>query len=296
MGYLEFNQRNVRQGDRSVQGGFTRLYHLSGFRHQTSDSQIRGIHSKLATETAEPVEIKEEFEGESSVSDSAQQTDESIRKMTEKLSSDIQNSISSFFGEYLPASTSLPEDTAKEVAVFLEDPQDTEKYAQWQEGFVLEERTEDISRLLNADSFLRHVHTQLVPKRVTSVDFWKRHYFSAFETEEKERKRAAILARAKAAIVEEDEEEIGWSDNEDEDEEIQTSPVIEIENTLESSTIPNDPGAGSPPSSHEFTLPEDSSSLGDLYEDLDNLLDDLGDIEPDEGIEEIEFDDYDDWE
>lgn len=252
---------------------------------------------KVAKETAEPADISEEA-SEDPLTHSAAKTDESIRKMTEKLSSDIQNSISSFFGEYLPGSVAVSEETAKEVAVFLSDPSDTDKYNEWgKQKFILEDHTEDISHLLNADSFLRQVHTQLVPSKVTSNDFWRRYYYSVFEADEKERKRAAILARAQAAIVEDEEEDIGWSDNEDDEEEspIESAPV-EIESTLEHSSIPNDPGAGSPPS-YEFFMPNGPEA--DLDGDIDDLLNDMDlvDVEPDMALEEIEFDDdYDDWE
>lgn len=115
---------------------------------------------KVAKETAEPVDSVESDE-EEPLTESAAKTDDKIRNMTEKLSKDIQNGIASLFGEYLPATAKVSPEAEKEIAVFISDPQDIEKYNEWVKEFTLEDYTEEISHLLNADSFLRQVHGQL---------------------------------------------------------------------------------------------------------------------------------------
>lgn len=149
---------------------------------------------KIATETENFQDVDEE-NVEEPLTDSAAKTDESIRQMTSKITTDIKNTISSFFGEYEAKEDISTSETAKEIRVYIQDPENIDKYKEWSSSFCLEDNTSDISQRLSSDSFLRQVHSQLVPEKVTSKDFWQRFYFAQQETEETEKKRATILAR-----------------------------------------------------------------------------------------------------
>lgn len=115
----------------------------------------------MAEETSD-VNFEEEDNNDEPLTESAARTEEKIRNMTEKLSQDIKNTISSFLGEYSGQQTNLNTETAKEIRIFMYDPEDNiESFIDWGENFNLDNHTSDISQLLNSDPFIRQIHSNL---------------------------------------------------------------------------------------------------------------------------------------
>eukprot|EP01116_Phalansterium_solitarium_P019035 TRINITY_DN5206_c1_g1_i1.p1 TRINITY_DN5206_c1_g1~~TRINITY_DN5206_c1_g1_i1.p1 ORF type:complete len:336 (+),score=95.30 TRINITY_DN5206_c1_g1_i1:85-1092(+) len=102
-----------------------------------------------------------------------------------------------------------------ELSTFCTDPTDAEEYAEWQKTFAINEKTDEISRLLTSNEKTREIHTKVVPLAVTYNDFWTRYYFKAHKLEQEEERRLALMKRAAASSTA-DELEIGWDDETDE--------------------------------------------------------------------------------
>ncbi|KAF2963682.1 hypothetical protein GQX73_g9887 [Xylaria multiplex] len=94
---------------------------------------------------------------------------------------------------------------------FTEDPATTE-FTAWAKDFDANAKTDNISADLAKYPELRANMEKLVPDRVPYADFWKRYYFLRHSIETADARRRDLL---KAAST---EEEIGWGDEEsDED-------------------------------------------------------------------------------
>ena len=102
-----------------------------------------------------PVEgAEDEWESESAV-----QTDESIRELTHKITNNLKSGLTSLFGEYSPK----PGESSRfeeEAGLYLSDPPGGE-FKQWSQTFHLEDCADDITRWLEADPFLRQIYSQL---------------------------------------------------------------------------------------------------------------------------------------
>ncbi|KAI0395531.1 BSD-domain-containing protein [Xylariaceae sp. FL0594] len=94
---------------------------------------------------------------------------------------------------------------------FTEDPA-TAEYTIWVKDFDVGAMTDSISADLAKYPELRANMEKLVPDRVPYIDFWKRYYFLRHSIETAEARRRDLLKAASA------EEEIGWGDEESDDE------------------------------------------------------------------------------
>ena len=170
----------------------------------------------MAEQAAESDEQVINEDTEESFTESGARTDDSIRELTTRLAGNLKGTIASFLGEYEPSplmTHAESEKMSKEIQIYLADPEAPE-FLVWVENFNLDEHSHDISERLQADQFLREVHSQLgmfsgkcvmewliswgitlVPDRVSSNEFWRRYYYAAHQAELTEKKRADILAR-----------------------------------------------------------------------------------------------------
>jgi len=78
----------------------------------------------------------------------------------------------------------------------------------WKKDFHIQEKTDDISRLLTNVDKIREAHSKLVPVAVSYTDFWERYYYKLHKLNIEEERRAALVKRATNQNV--DEEELGW--------------------------------------------------------------------------------------
>ncbi|KAI1112216.1 BSD domain-containing protein [Nemania sp. NC0429] len=104
---------------------------------------------------------------------------------------------------------------------FTEDPA-TAEFTTWATDFDADAKTESISADLAKYPELRANMEKLVPARVPYADFWKRYYFLRHSIETAEARRRDLLKAASA------DEEIGWGDEESE-EEPEPSPAQEAD-------------------------------------------------------------------
>ncbi|KAJ1725981.1 hypothetical protein LPJ61_005504, partial [Coemansia biformis] len=89
---------------------------------------------------------------------------------------------------------------------YLDDPStgaQAAEYAAFVESFKLDDRKDDVARLLGQDN-MAPIHKRLVPDRVSDDDFWARYFFRAWAVEQEELRRKKLVDDAVAATAAED--------------------------------------------------------------------------------------------
>ncbi|XVF72485.1 hypothetical protein PTKIN_Ptkin12aG0124900 [Pterospermum kingtungense] len=105
-----------------------------------------------------------------------------------------------------------------DVNTYCEEPEDLEDYKKWKSGFGLEEKKEEIERLLKENGEMGSVYKRVVgvPNGVDHETYWCRYFYRVFKLKEAEDARVKLVNRA---ISREDEEELSWDVDDDEEEE-----------------------------------------------------------------------------
>jgi hypothetical protein len=98
-------------------------------------------------------------------------------------------------------------------STYLEVPAASLDYDGFLERFAIDEWTGTISDLLTQTPILREVHSQLVPERVSYLEFWQRYFYKLERMEETENKRKMLLAGLPAGNGEDEPEETSNSSN-----------------------------------------------------------------------------------
>ncbi|EOX94853.1 Synapse-associated protein, putative [Theobroma cacao] len=101
---------------------------------------------------------------------------------------------------------------------FSEAPEDLEDYKKWKSGFGLEDKKEEIERLMEENGELRSIYKRVVgvSNGVDHETFWCRYFYKVFKLKQAEDMRVKLVKRA---ISREEEEELSWDVDDDEDEE-----------------------------------------------------------------------------
>ncbi|KAK1356968.1 BSD domain-containing protein [Heracleum sosnowskyi] len=109
-----------------------------------------------------------------------------------------------------------------DVGSYVEDPEDTGEYEKWKEGFVLEEKREEVERVREESGEVEGMFGKLVESgEVEEGVFWCRYMFRVWELKRRENVREMLVKRA---IEVDDEEELSWDvdDDEEEDSRVET--------------------------------------------------------------------------
>ncbi|KUL89567.1 hypothetical protein ZTR_04472 [Talaromyces verruculosus] len=144
------------------------------------------------------------------------------------------------------------------------DP-DTEQWTEFNKGFNVESKTDDIAKDLEQYPELRRAMEKLVPETVDYSEFWSRYYFLRLAVETEEQKRKELLKGAHTAA---DEEEVGWDEDSDSESESPSTPHVKSKPSAASSqnlTVVNDSNLLSEPRrSHDQHSQPDSESSYDV--------------------------------
>lgn len=92
-------------------------------------------------------------------------------------------------------------------------------YNEWKMGFRVDEKREEIERLIKENGAIKEIYDEIVPKKVDEETFWCRYFYKVDKVVKAEEARARIVRRAISA---EEEEELSWDvddDDNDNDEE-----------------------------------------------------------------------------
>ncbi|KAL6517235.1 hypothetical protein OROHE_017941 [Orobanche hederae] len=87
-------------------------------------------------------------------------------------------------------------------------------YNEWEIGFKVEEKREEIDRLVGENGVIKEIYNEIVPVKVDERTFWCRYFYRVDKVVRAEEARARIV---KKAILGEEEEELSWDFDDDDD-------------------------------------------------------------------------------
>ncbi|XVF21831.1 hypothetical protein REPUB_Repub12eG0123700 [Reevesia pubescens] len=114
-----------------------------------------------------------------------------------------------------------------DINTYTEEPEDLEDYKKWKLGFGLEEKKEEIERLMEENREIGSIYKRVVgvSNGVDHETFWCRCFYRVFKLKQAEDMRVKLVKRA---ISREEEEELSWDvdENEVEEEEVDERNVV----------------------------------------------------------------------
>ncbi|KZV27958.1 BSD domain-containing protein 1-like [Dorcoceras hygrometricum] len=96
------------------------------------------------------------------------------------------------------------------VKTYCEEVQDGD-YSEWKMGFRLEEKGEEIERLVEENGVIGEIYDEVVPKKVDDETFWCLYFYKVQKVIEAEEARARFVRRS----IAEEEEELSWDVDDD---------------------------------------------------------------------------------
>uniref|UniRef100_A0A1J3GK68 BSD domain-containing protein 1 n=1 Tax=Noccaea caerulescens TaxID=107243 RepID=A0A1J3GK68_NOCCA len=114
-----------------------------------------------------------------------------------------------------------------DLNTYCEEPEDSDDYKKWESGFSLDEKAEEMEKLLEENGGdMKGVYKRIVPNTVDHETFWFRYFYKVHKLKQAEDLRANLVKRA---ISLDDEEELSWDiDDEEETSEKVTEATKEV--------------------------------------------------------------------
>ncbi|KAK4766910.1 hypothetical protein SAY86_014661 [Trapa natans] len=105
-----------------------------------------------------------------------------------------------------------------DVGTYCDEPDDVVEYREWETGFVLVEKNEEIETLVQENGDIGVIYGKVVPGTVDHETFWGRYFYRVHKLKQAEDARARLVKRA---ISGEEDEDLRWDfdDDDDDDEE-----------------------------------------------------------------------------
>ncbi|CCF57251.1 hypothetical protein KAFR_0C02580 [Kazachstania africana CBS 2517] len=142
--------------------------------------------------------------------------------------------------------------------------------------FYIDSKTDEISQILSKDKSLEKLMNEIVPVKISYVDFWNIYFYERDAILKKEEKRREILERSKQEETHNEDEEGGWDDEEEDDDNIHSETTKSEPNTDDSVVIVTKEDAEDNGIRNEE---EEKAAKGDNEEDDDDDDDDDDDWE-----------------
>ncbi|KAJ6911690.1 hypothetical protein NC652_022082 [Populus alba x Populus x berolinensis] len=102
-----------------------------------------------------------------------------------------------------------------DLDTYCSEPGDKEDYEKWEsEGFVFEDKNEEIKRLISENEVVNQIYYKVVPSKVDDQSFWSRYFYRLFKLKQAEEARALLVKRA---ISGDEEEDLSWDFDDDDD-------------------------------------------------------------------------------
>ncbi|KAL3577690.1 hypothetical protein D5086_019194 [Populus alba] len=96
------------------------------------------------------------------------------------------------------------------------EPVDKEDYEKWRsEGLVIEEKNEEIKRLIRENEVVKGIYNEVAPSKVDNQSCWSRYFYRMFKLKQAEEARALLVKRA---ISGDEEEDLSWDFDGEEEE------------------------------------------------------------------------------
>ncbi|XVE73194.1 hypothetical protein DITRI_Ditri11bG0097800 [Diplodiscus trichospermus] len=105
-----------------------------------------------------------------------------------------------------------------DINTYCEEPEDLGDYKKWKSGFALEEKKDEIERLIEENGEMGSIYRRVVgvSNRVDHETFWCRYFYRIFKLKQAEDMRVKLVKRA----ISREEEELSWDVDEEEEEEV----------------------------------------------------------------------------
>ncbi|PIN15502.1 putative protein, contains BSD domain [Handroanthus impetiginosus] len=87
-------------------------------------------------------------------------------------------------------------------------------YSDWKVGFRIDEKREEIEKLMEENGVIKEIYEEVVPAKVDEETFWCRYFYRVDKVVKAEEARARIVERAISGEV---EEELSWDVDDDDD-------------------------------------------------------------------------------
>ncbi|XWS46772.1 hypothetical protein CRYUN_Cryun14cG0096800 [Craigia yunnanensis] len=115
-----------------------------------------------------------------------------------------------------------------DINTYSEEPEDLEDYKKWKSGFGLEEKKEEIERLMEENGEMVSLYKRVVcvSNGVDHETFWCRYFYRVFKLKQAEDTRVKLVKRA----ISREEEELSWDVDDDEEEEEEDEEVVNERN------------------------------------------------------------------
>lgn len=123
-----------------------------------------------------------------------------------------------------------------DMRTYCEVPEDLDDYSKWQLGFVLDEKKEEIEKLVG--DALEGMYKRVVPNEVDHDTFWYRYFYRVHKLKQQEDMRAKLVRRSLSV---DDEEELTWDvdDDDDDDEDVEEAKEKLERNVMENKELGN---------------------------------------------------------
>ncbi|KAK4775765.1 hypothetical protein SAY87_023726 [Trapa incisa] len=103
-----------------------------------------------------------------------------------------------------------------DVGTYCDEPDDVVEYREWETGFVLVEKNEEIETLVQENGDIGVIYGKVVPGTVDHETFWGRYFYRVHKLKQAEDARARLVKRA---ISGEEDEDLRWDFDDDDDDE-----------------------------------------------------------------------------
>ncbi|KAJ6355886.1 hypothetical protein OIU78_004084 [Salix suchowensis] len=112
-----------------------------------------------------------------------------------------------------------------DLDTYCTEPEDKDDYDKWKLGvFVIDEKKEEIERLITENGVIRDIYNEVVPNRVDNESFWSCYFYRMLKLKQAEEARALLVKR----VISGDEEDLSW-DFDDDKEEGESSKDAKVE-------------------------------------------------------------------
>ena len=102
-----------------------------------------------------------------------------------------------------------------DLDTYCSEPEDKVDYEKWKlGGLVMDEKKEEIERLITENGVIRDIYNEVVPNRVDDESFWSRYFYRMLKLKQTEEARALLVKR----VISGDEEDLSWDFDDDKEE------------------------------------------------------------------------------
>ncbi|XP_061976642.1 uncharacterized protein LOC133697849 [Populus nigra] len=102
-----------------------------------------------------------------------------------------------------------------DLDTYCSEPEDKVDYEKWKlGGLVMDDKKEEIERLITENGVIRDIYNEVVPNRVDDENFWSRYFYRMLKLKQTEEARALLVKR----VISGDGEDLSWDFDDDKEE------------------------------------------------------------------------------